>query len=269
MKFSTILTSTLAVAGLCAVSAKAAEVTIGADLQSAYVASGTTCNDGVVLMPWIDIGALKLGDTDLPITLGVWGNMDLDDDFGPVDEFGAKSKIYKSRRFSEVDFNIGVDLGQYIADDLKFYIGYLEYDYPRLGDETDNLLDVKLGYDFAAGETALFNASLRLKYRFGGNSEGKYEVFADINRDFQITDDIGLSIGADLVYINVDDMDDASTDSGLACSDIYASLSYGDFYVKCTYIAQIDDDVLPDATDENPWGYDVEWIGAIGWAHTF
>lgn len=268
MKFSTIA-SVLAVAGLCVSLSKAAEVTIGADVQSAYVASGTTCDDGPVVMPWIDIGGLKLGDTDLPISLGVWGNIDLDDGFGPVDETGAKSKIYKSRRFSEVDFNIGVDLGQYIAENLKFYIGYLEYDYPRLGDETDNLLDVKLGYDFASGETALFNASLRLKYRFGGNSEGKYEVFADINRDFKLSDDITLSVGADLVYVNVDDKDGASTDSGLACSDIYAKLGYGDFYVGCTYIAQIDDDVLPDATAEDPWGYDVEWIGAVGWCHTF
>ncbi len=259
MKFSTSALA-LAVAGLC-VSAQAG-ADIGFDFNSAYVPSGATCNDGWVFQPYMDAWDVKVGDLTLPLEFGVWANMDLED-------YSDAKEDTDPGRFSEVDFDVRVNLGQYLSDDLTLYIGYLEYDYPVAGGDADNLLDAKVGYNFKSGETALFNASLRLKYRFGGNSEGKYEVFADINRDFQITDDIGLSIGADLVYINVDDMDDASTDSGLACSDIYASLSYGDFYVKCTYIAQIDDDVLPDATDENPWGYDVEWIGAIGWAHTF
>ena len=129
--------------------------------------------------------------------------------------------------------------------------------------------DVKVGYNFKSGETALFNASLRLKYRFGGNSEGKYELIADIHRGFDLSECLSLTAGADLVYVNVDDADnnkgEDKLDSGLACADIYAKLSCGEFTVGCTYVAQIDDDVLPDGV----YGYDVEWIANIGWYHEF
>ncbi len=266
MKFSTFA-SVLAVAGLCVSTSQAATAEIGADFVSAYVPSGVTCNDRWVFQPWIDIYDLKIGDLELPIAFDVWANMDLED-------YSDAKEDTDPGRFSEVDFQIRFDIAHYIGDDaLTLYIGYLEYDYPLLGGDADNLLDAKVGYDFASGETALFNASLRLKYRFGGNSEGKYEVIADINRGFDLTEDIGLKVGADVVYVNVDDADnnvadengEGKLDSGLACADIYASLSYGDFYVKCTYVAQIDDDVLPDGV----YGYDVDWIAAIGWAHAF
>lgn len=43
--------SALALAGLCAVSVQAADVDVGVDFKSAYVATGATCNDGWVAMP--------------------------------------------------------------------------------------------------------------------------------------------------------------------------------------------------------------------------
>ena len=65
--------------------------------------------------------------------------------------------------------------------------------------------------------------------------------------------------------MNVDDVDGASTDSGLACADFTAKLSAGPAYVAATYVAQIDDDVLPDG----PWGYDVEWVFSCGVSYEF
>ena len=259
MKFSTSALA-LAVAGLC-VSAQAG-ADIGFDFNSAYVPSGATCNDGWVFQPYMDAWDVKVGDLTLPLEFGVWANMDLED-------YSDAKEDTDPGRFSEVDFDVRVNLGQYLNDDLTLYIGYLEYDYPVSGGDADNLLDAKVGYNFKSGETALFNASLRLKYRFGGNSEGKYELIADIHRGFDLSECLSLTAGADLVYVDVDDADnnkgEDKLDSGLACADIYAKLSCGEFTVGCTYVAQIDDDVLPDGV----YGYDVEWIANIGWYHEF
>ena len=57
---------------------------------------------------------------------------------------------------------------------------------------------------------------------------------------------LNLGLTADVWYVNVDDVDGAETDSGLACADFKAQLSAGPAYVAATYVAQIDDDVLPD-----------------------
>lgn len=264
MKLSTSALALVA-AGLC-VSAQAG-VDVGFDFNSAYVPSGATCNDGWVFQPFIDVYGLQIGDVALPVELDVWGNMDLED-------YDDDPEATDPGRFSEVDFQVRFNLAQYLGDDaLTLYIGYLEYDYPIAGGDADTLFDAKVGYGFSSGDTALFNASLRLKYRIGGASEGKYEVIGDINRSFDLCDDLSLTVGADLVYVDVDDADnnkgdengEGKLDSGLACSDIYAKLSYGDFTVGCTYVAQIDDDVLPDGS----YGYDVEWIATIGWCHGF
>ena len=259
MKFSTSALA-LAVAGLC-VSAQAG-ADIGFDFNSAYVPSGVTCNDGWVFQPYMDAWDVKVGDITLPLEFGVWANMDLED-------YSDAKEDTDPGRFSEVDFDVRVNLGQYIDDALTLYVGYLEYDYPVSGQDTDNLFDAKVGYSFASGETPLCNASLRLKYRFGGPSDGKYEVIADINRGFDLGNGLGLKVGADVVYVDVDDADnnkgEDKLDSGFACADIYAKVSCGEFTVGCTYVAQIDDDVLPDGV----YGYDVEWIANIGWYHSF
>ena len=63
--------------------------------------------------------------------------------------------------------------------------------------------------------------------------------------------------------MNNDDVDGSDLDSGLACADVTAKLTVGKCYVGCTYVAQIDDDVL---TDE---AYDVEWIASFGAAYGF
>lgn len=265
MKLSTSALALVA-AGLC-VSAQAG-VDVGFDFNSAYVPSGATCNDGWVFQPFIDVYDLKIGDVALPVEFDVWGNMDLED-------YDDDPEATDPGRFSEIDFQVRFNLAQYIGDDaLTLYVGYLEYDYPVAGGDADTLVDAKVGYDFSTGDTELFNASLRLKYRVGGPSEGKYEVIGDIHRGFELGQvcekcSLGLTVGADVVYVDVDDADnnkgEDKLDSGLACADIYAKLSCGDFTVGCTYVAQIDDDVLPDG----PYGYDVEWIATIGWCHGF
>ena len=263
MKTSTVV-SAMAASALCASAAFAADVWVGVDYESAYVPSGTTCNDGSVLWPCVEVSGMQLGETKLPLVVGFWGNIDLDDSFDPA---------YHSGRFSEIDVWANIDVAQILETDLfKWYVGYLEYDYPNIGAETDNLLDSKIGCS-----TPFFDPSLRLKWRLGGPSSGMYELIATVSRDIplggeknaegKVVSDWVLGLSADCTYIH--QPDGSEKDDGLACSFFTVKLGWKDFYVAGSYVAQWDDEVLPDATDENPYGYDVEWIAAAGWGHSF
>ena len=268
MKFSTLLTSTLAVAGLCAVSAKAAEAEISVDFKSAYVATGATCLDGWVAQPNLWVGGLKAGDTDIPLSFDVWGCMDLEgyDDYG-TDEFGNEYKFKNNghkRSFEEIDLEVDLDLGAFWTPDEKFSwsIGYLEYDYPGYDWNADNLLIFVMKYD------CFLSPKFVAKYRVGGDSKGMLEAAVEIGHSETLAKDtavgdIGLGLSADIWYVNRDDVDGATLDSGLACADITAKLTFGKAYVGCTYVAQIDDDVLSDAA------YDAEWIASFGAAYGF
>lgn len=256
MKFSAIA-SVVAAAALSAVTALAADVFVGVDYESAYVPSGTTCNDGSVLWPCVEVSGMQYGETKLPFIIGFWGNMDLDDSFDPA---------YHSGRFSEIDLWANLDIAQMMgAEDLSFYVGYLEYDYPNVGGESDNLVDAKIGY-----AVPYLDPSLRLKWRVGGGSTGMYELIGSIGHTFAIggeDSDFGFGLFADLDYIH--QCSGSEKDDGFASSFFTAKLSWKDFYVSGSYVAQWDDEVLPDATAENPYGYDVEWVGACGWGHSF
>ena len=65
--------------------------------------------------------------------------------------------------------------------------------------------------------------------------------------------------------MNNDDVDGQTNDSGFACADFSASLSFQKAYVGVTYVARLDDDVLPDG----PYGYDSKWIASCGISYGF
>lgn len=257
---SSLIASALVVAGLCA-SAQAADVFLGFDVKSAYIASGTTVNDGFVFCPWADIGGLKVGDTALPLNFGVWANYDLEDSFGTfVNEDGSKSKTLKKGKAQEIDFNVDFNLAQVLGlEDWTLMLGYLEYDYPRGGDP-NHLGVAKVGYDFF---------SVKAKYRFDYATKGQCEIIPALSYSFELAEDLSLGLTADCVYLIQSDAKDDVLDDGFACADFTASLNFRAFYVSATYCAQIDDDVLPDATAENPWGYDVDWVFAVGASYGF
>ena len=269
MKFSTILTSTLAVAGLCAVSAKAADAEVSVDFKSGYVCTGATVLDGWVAQPNLWVGGLKAGDTDIPISFDVWGCMDLDSNGTKEVELSDGTVVTRKdkshlRSFEEIDLEVDLDLGAFWTPDEKFSwsIGYLEYDYPGYDWNADNLLLFVMKYD------CFLNPKFTAKYRVGGDSKGMLEAAVEIGHSETLVKDtaigdIGLGLSADVWYVNRDDVDGATLDSGLACADITAKLTFGKAYVGCTYVAQIDDDVL---TDE---AYDVEWIASFGAAYGF
>ena len=267
---SSLIVSSLAVAGLCAVSAEAASVEAGVDFQTAYVATGATCNDGWVAQPWVSVGGLKVGDTDLPLSLGFWGNIDIE----KYDEDSSS----RAGRFQEIDVDVTLDLAKIFgaAKGWSWSLGYLEYDYPGHDAAADHLLKFAGGYEYET-DFGTFAPGVVAKYRIGGPSQGKLEAALELGwstdlctlceGDGQGDDPTKLNLGltADVWYVNVDDVDGAETDSGLACADFKAQLKAGPAYVAATYVAQIDDDVLPDG----PWGYDVEWVFSCGVAYEF
>ena len=254
MKFSAIV-PTVATAALCAATVSAADVHVGLDLQSSKMASGATSNDGAVLQPTIEVSGMQYGGIELPMVLGFWGNMDLDDSFKPS---------LRSGRFSEFDLWANLDFARMIGnEDLTLYAGYLEYDYPNGGGRTDNVIDTKIGY-----AVPYLNPSLRVKWNVGGGSSGQCEMVGAIGHVFDLGGSgIGLGLFADIDYIS--QASGSAKGDGFACSTFTAKLSWSDFYVSGSYIARWDKDVLPDATRDNPSGYDVKWVAACGWNHVF
>lgn len=247
---STLLASSLALAGICAVPAFAADAEVSIDFKSAYVCTGATVLDGWVAQPNLWVGGIKAGETEIPISFDVWGCIDL------VRE--------NTRAFEEIDLEACLDLGALWTpdEDFSWSVSYVEYDYPGNEWNTDNLVVFAMGYD------CWLNPSFKAKYRIGGDSKGMLEAGFEIGHAETLAEgtavgDIGLGLSADIWYVNRDDVDDTELDSGLACADVTAKLTVGKAYVACTYVAQIDDDVL---TDE---AYDAEWIASFGAAYGF
>ena len=99
----------------------AAEVTAGADVVSAYIWRGLTYNDGVVVQPSVDV-AHPSG-----LGLNVWGNFDMTDYDGAVDE----------REFSEVDLTLSYAVP--IEGPVSITVGISEWLYPKEGNYTPEL----------------------------------------------------------------------------------------------------------------------------------
>jgi len=265
---STLLASSLALAGICAVPAFAADAEVSIDFKSAYVATGATCLDGWVAQPNLWVGGMKAGETVIPIEFDVWGCMDLEgyDDY-TVDENGVERKFKNNghkRRFEEIDLEVDLDLGALWTPDenFKWSIGYLEYDYPGYDWKADNLILFVMKYK------CFLNPKFTAKYRVGGDSKGKLEAGFELSEGVTLVEDtvvgdIGAKVIADIWYVNNDDVDGSDLESGLACADVTAKLTCGPAYVGCTYVAQIDDDVLTDDA------YDAEWIASFGAAYEF
>ena len=248
-------------------SKNSAEVYVGGAFQSAYIATGTTCNDGWVFQPYVDVSNFKFGDITVPLTLEFWGNMDLEADF-PGDD------TYESGRFSEIDLEAILDFAAImgIDDNVILSLGYLQYDYPTSGATSDHLLDFKLGYN-----DGMLTPTFRAKYRFAGDSKDKCEIAFMIGHDFALSDDITFSLSADCWYVV--QANGSSLDDGFACADYTAKIAFKNLYAFATYVQQLDDKVLPDGgrghdvnEDGTPaygWGYDAEWILGVGFDLAF
>ena len=225
----------------------AAEASLSLDLANAYIFRGTTFNDGAVLQPGLEVGGLG------GLSVGVWGNLDLDDYDGAVAD----------SQFQEVDL-----YGSYAlpVEALDLSVGYCEYLYPSGGGDADR--EVSLSAGVAAG---VIDLGAGFHYGVDGAIQDSLYVELSAGTGIDLTEEVALDLGATVSYMSPDEGED-----GFSHFTASLGLSYAAISVGVTYIGQIDDDVLPDMVAAVPadamgeggvdgaLGYDVEVVGTVG-----
>jgi len=222
----------MAAMATAAIAEDGATVKLSADLASAYVFRGSTFNDGAVLQPGIEVGGL-------PVTLGVWANIDIDDYDGAVE----------GSQFSEIDISASYDLG------AGFGLGYCEYTYPSGGGDADR--EVSLSYEASLPGTP----SVSVNYGIDGGIDKSLYIEAGVSHEIK-TDATTISLGAAVGYADPDE-----GEAGFSHFAVSAGASYGVASLTLNYVGQIDDDVLPDVEDGG--SYDVGFYAVLGVAKEF
>lgn len=219
--------------------AQSADATVGMDVASAYVFRGYTLNDGPVVQPALSVGNFKLSEEfTLPLTLGVWANMDI----------GTYHHTLDKGQFSEVDFTASYALPK-VIDKLGWSAGYCDYVYPG-GAASDR--EVNLGFTY---ETFL-SPSLAFNYGLDGAVRENTYIEGGLKHAFKL-DPVTLTLGGTLGYQIVSE----SEASGFGPLVLTASASYKILTASVSYIAEVDDGVLAN--------YDVKVVGKLGIAYTF
>lgn len=106
------LVATLAIIGPGAASAHAADASFALDFSNAYIWRGIVFNDSGVAQFTLDAGPLNAGS--VPISFNVWGNYDIGDFDGTLEE----------TEFSEIDLTISAGLPYGLE------VGFIEYQFP-------------------------------------------------------------------------------------------------------------------------------------------
>ncbi|MDD5705889.1 MAG: hypothetical protein PHR35_08185 [Kiritimatiellae bacterium] len=238
---------------------RAAEVGVPAELLSAYVFRGETRNPGAVLQPAVEISDLAAEDLALRWTLGVWGNLDLADDDGRLQQ----------GEFSEVDLYLTAHLPLPVKP-LSIHAGYWEYLFPgrehvlttATGEEETLSGDANREVSIGLAADCLLNPGLTVYYGVGGDVEADLYGELDLYQEYALTPDLGLSCGARLGYQRNDAGADGFKHLTLSVGCYWRVLNLG-----LDYIRALDDDVLADASDGGP--YDVELVGRAGIVYRF
>ncbi len=222
----------------------AVELTV--DVASAYVFRGDTLNDGPVVQPGLEIG-LPYG-----ITLGVWGNIDLDDYDGALEK----------NQFSEIDVYVSYALPLNI-DALDVSVGYTEFAYPGAEGKADREVGLAFGYDLGLAELGL-----GLFYGVDGGIDKDFFAELTVGTAYELPEGVVLDLGAGIGYLNPDE-----GESGFSGYSLSAGLSYGILSASVTYYGQVDSDVLVDrVVDEDgevTGTYDVDVVGMLSLALEF
>ena len=231
------------VAGSAATQAHAATAVAALDANSAYVWRGMTLNNGFVLQPSMDVSAGGFA-------FNVWGNLDLDDYDGAVDD----------GEFSEVDltatyaFKLGV---------VDASVGVIEYLFPGGADATTELF-AGLAYELGGG----FTLSTKLFYDIDQVSD--YYLTAGIGYTHSLGDKTTLGLAGAIAYAGEDfaDFYAGGTDGGFFNYTLTASVKYMvteafGIGAAVNYTDSMDKDVLPDET------VDTTVYGGLSLTYTF
>ena len=234
--------------------AKGTEVSLSLDAASAYVFRGATFNDGAVLQPGMEVSGMKLGEFEIPITLGVWGNLDLDKNEAEGED-GSKETVAASGKFSEVDLYASLEMPT-LVEGLDWSVGYTEYLYPQAGGDPDREVNIAFAVD------TMLAPAFTAYYGVDGLIEKSTYLEFGVSHGFALTDALGLELGATLGYLIPDEGEE-----GFNSLDLSAALSWKAVTASVVYVAQLDDEVLVDVEDGGL--YDVEVVGMISLAQTF
>lgn len=228
-------------AALIAGVAGAADVSISGDFASAYVFRGVTLNKGLVFQPGAEISGLPIPEQFGSLAVGIWGNYDIDDSDGAV----------AGSSFSEVDYYVSYSLPVTVVD---LGISYTYYDYPNGG-----IADQEIGFSIGKGlgETGLY-ASLTANYGIAGAVDGSWYVQAALDYEKELTEALTMSAGMNIAYALVDGGSDGFNDAGASVGLSYALNDNWSVNGSLNYVAQLDSDVLSDAS------YDVPLYATIG-----
>lgn len=230
--------------------AQAAEVTAGSDLASAYVWRGVTFNDEVVWQPYVDV-AHPSG-----IGFNVWGNMDLGDFGGTLEE----------GHFSEIDLTVSYAL-PLETDMFEASVGLISYLFPQLGADTSThevyaslgimpvdavSLTGDLYYDFdEVGDFYLaLGAGLDLLALLEESPEG-----------FGLGVSLGIGFAGDEFATAYSGTDSGAFDWNFGVSGSYAITEAVEASAFLTYTDSADTDVLPDQQ--------VDLFGGVGVSYAF
>jgi len=253
MMLKAVVAGTIAaVAGTTMAEVQETAVSVTSDFASAYVYRGVTLNDGAVFQPGIEVTGFGLDEGFGSVTVGAWGNWDLDD--------YALAGV-SSSSFSETDWYASYGLPAFV-DGLDLFVGYTEYSYGA--GASDKEANLGAGYEIAG-----IGLSLTWYQGVGGLIGAQSYVEFALGYALEFTEDFSGSIDARFAYL-----DPSAGTSGFSDYDIGASLGYalGDVWslgATLTYIGQGDDAVLADASLVNGVGYDVDLVGVFSIAASF
>jgi len=235
------------VAALAAGAVHAADVSASADFASAYIFRGVTYNNGLVFQPGVSIAGLPIPEEYGSGTLGTWGNYDIADYGGTLE----------NNKFSEIDYYLTYALPVKVVD---LSATYTEYTYPGSGIDADREIGVTVGK--AIGETGLY-PSLSVNYGLDGGIEQDWYIQGGLGYSKDLTDVLALSAGIKVGYViddaGADGFNDATASLGLA----YKLTENWSVKGSLNYVAQLDDEVLTDVE------YDRSFYATLGLACNF
>lgn len=229
------------VSGIWTDTSMAADASFGTDINSAYVWRGITFNDGVVIQPSLDVTTGGFG-------FNVWGNIDMDDYDGALDD----------REFSEVDltFSYGIDIKS-----VSLAVGYIEYLFPTT-DAGGSPGTREIYGDISFSPVEGLTTGLTIYYDFDEVEDYYVSLNIGYSRELveKLTMDIGLSAGyagEDMSAGAEDGLHDYNVSLGLGYT-VTEAVSVSGFIA---YTDTFDEDVLPEQ--------DVDVYGGIGAYYAF
>lgn len=180
MKSRVIMSAVVALA-LAALPAAtmAADVTVGADVNSAYVWRSLTFNDGLVVQPSVDV------THPAGVRFNVWGNFDLDSYDGAVER----------REFSEVDLTIAYALP--LEGPFSVEVGVVEYLFPKEG---NYVAEVPEGHPEveAVRDTDTREVFVSLGFEIVDGLGLSANVYYDVDEVEGLYGDLGIAYGYDV-----------------------------------------------------------------------